>query len=491
MKNIFFYASNNFFDNDIENLIYALIPLNIEERNPLITKKTFRKSLQKQINTAVDIDDIADICLDLVEPYLYLSTSILPTLDTNELINRMQLHEYCNNLLNQVFIKNRDYKQELKDIMVLSYIYQNSKNEIKISKNDTDIKKAKQFTKTTRFLKNDNRLLFYFYKMIINNAAIETADDIEDNRKIYDKICIFKRKSNNAFTETFFGKNPEMISIYDIELFLSLINHPAKNRNPFINHEDKLTNLKIFFKDLSAISLSGKKENTILHYMNENVTLADLQKLWTYNDYLLERITNMNFINSLYKFIDKNRFDLNHIQPLIQFIASPMLRTRLKLIEFIQLNTISSIENYPEWLIFIEKLFTHQIMCVLPISISVFYYLMMLRGKMVNTDKYFKNYLRRSTFFRYNEKDLVIEPQCFSIQKGTTNDKLYQKYIDNCYNKFIMLTAYYNDNNYDHNLVEVTKQWSNNLINILTTINVPRNTNNPYNIILAKEPITI
>lgn len=491
MKNIFFYASNNFFDNDIENLIYALIPLNIEERNPLITKKTFRKSLQKQINTAVDIDDIADICLDLVEPYLYLSTSILPTLDTNELINRMQLHEYCNNLLNQVFIKNRDYKQELKDIMVLSYIYQNSKNEIKISKNDTDIKKAKQFTKTTRFLKNDNRLLFYFYKMIINNAAIETADDIEDNRKIYDKICIFKRKSNNAFTETFFGKNPEMISIYDIELFLSLINHPAKNRNPFINHEDKLTNLKIFFKDLSAISLSGKKENTILHYMNENVTLADLQKLWTYNDYLLERITNMNFINSLYKFIDKNRFDLNHIQPLIQFIASPMLRTRLKLIEFIQLNTMSSIENYPEWLIFIEKLFTHQIMCVLPISISVFYYLMMLRGKMVNTDKYFKNYLRRSTFFRYNEKDLVIEPQCFSIQKGTTNDKLYQKYIDNCYNKFIMLTAYYNDNNYDHNLVEVTKQWSNNLINILTTINVPRNTNNPYNIILAKEPITI
>lgn len=491
MKNIFFYASNNFFDNDIENLIYALIPLNIEERNPLITKKTFRKSLQKQINTAVDIDDIADICLDLVEPYLYLSTSILPTLDTNELINRMQLHEYCNNLLNQVFIKNRDYKQELKDIMVLSYIYQNSKNEIKISKNDTDIKKAKQFTKTTRFLKNDNRLLFYFYKMIINNAAIETADDIEDNRKIYDKICIFKRKSNNAFTETFFGKNPEMISIYDIELFLSLINHPAKNRNPFINHEDKLTNLKNFFKDLSAISLSGKKENTILHYMNENVTLADLQKLWTYNDYLLERITNMNFINSLYKFIDKNRFDLNHIQPLIQFIASPMLRTRLKLIEFIQLNTMSSIENYPEWLIFIEKLFTHQIMCVLPISISVFYYLMMLRGKMVNTDKYFKNYLRRSTFFRYNEKDLVIEPQCFSIQKGTTNDKLYQKYIDNCYNKFIMLTAYYNDNNYDHNLVEVTKQWSNNLINILTTINVPRNTNNPYNIILAKEPITI
>lgn len=491
MKNIFFYASNNFFDNDIENLIYALIPLNIEERNPLITKKTFRKSLQKQINTAVDIDDIADICLDLVEPYLYLSTSILPTLDTNELINRMQLHEYCNNLLNQVFIKNRDYKQELKDIMVLSYIYQNSKNEIKISKNDTDIKKAKQFTKTTRFLKNDNRLLFYFYKMIINNAAIETADDIEDNRKIYDKICIFKKKSNNAFTETFFGKNPEMISIYDIELFLSLINHPAKNRNPFINHEDKLTNLKIFFKDLSAISLSGKKENTILHYMNENVTLADLQKLWTYNDYLLERITNMNFINSLYKFIDKNRFDLNHIQPLIQFIASPMLRTRLKLIEFIQLNTMSSIENYPEWLIFIEKLFTHQIMCVLPISISVFYYLMMLRGKMVNTDKYFKNYLRRSTFFRYNEKDLVIEPQCFSIQKGTTNDKLYQKYIDNCYNKFIMLTAYYNDNNYDHNLVEVTKQWSNNLINILTTINVPRNTNNPYNIILAKEPITI
>ena len=491
MKNIFFYASNNFFDNDIENLIYALIPLNIEERNPLITKKTFRKSLQKQINTAVDIDDIADFCLDLVEPYLYLSTSILPTLDTNELINRMQLHEYCNNLLNQVFIKNRDYKQELKDIMVLSYIYQNSKNEIKISKNDTDIKKAKQFTKTTRFLKNDNRLLFYFYKMIINNAAIETADDIEDNRKIYDKICIFKRKSNNAFTETFFGKNPEMISIYDIELFLSLINHPAKNRNPFINHEDKLTNLKIFFKDLSAISLSGKKENTILHYMNENVTLADLQKLWTYNDYLLERITNMNFINSLYKFIDKNRFDLNHIQPLIQFIASPMLRTRLKLIEFIQLNTMSSIENYPEWLIFIEKLFTHQIMCVLPISISVFYYLMMLRGKMVNTDKYFKNYLRRSTFFRYNEKDLVIEPQCFSIQKGTTNDKLYQKYIDNCYNKFIMLTAYYNDNNYDHNLVEVTKQWSNNLINILTTINVPRNTNNPYNIILAKEPITI
>ena len=491
MKNIFFYASNNFFDNDIENLIYELIPLNLEERNPLIAKITFRKSLKKQINSAVDIDDIADICLDLIEPYLYSKNFIQPTLDTNELINRIQLHEYCTNLLNEVFIKNRDYKQELKDIMVLSYVYQNSKNEIKISKNDTDIKKAKQFTKTTRFLKNDNRLLFYFYNMIINDATIKTANDIEDNRKIYDKICIFKRKSNNAFTETFLGKNPEMTSIYDIELFLSLINHPAKNRNPFINNEDKLTNLKIFFKDLSAISLSGKKANTILHYMNENVTLADLRKLWTYNDYLLEKITNMNFINSLYKFIDKNRFDLNHIQPLIQFIASPMLRTRLKLIEYIQSNTMSSVQIYPEWLIFMERLLAHQIMCVLPISISVFYYLMMLKGKMVNTDKYFKNYLRRSTFFRYNEKDLVIEPRYFSIQKNILNDKLYQKYIDSCYDKFIMLTAYYNDNNYDHNLVEVTKQWSNNLINILTSINVPRNANNPDNIILAEEPITI
>ena len=170
MRNIFFYASDNFFDNDIENLIYELIPLNLEERNPIIPKKTFRKSLQKQINTAVDINDIADICLGLIEPYLYSKNFIQPTLDTNELINRMQLHEYCNNLLNQVFIKNRDYKQELKDIMVLSYIYQNSKNEIKISKNDTDIKKAKQFTKTTRFSKNDNRLLFYFYNMIINDS---------------------------------------------------------------------------------------------------------------------------------------------------------------------------------------------------------------------------------------------------------------------------------------------------------------------------------
>ena len=108
MKNIFFYASNNFFDNDIENLIYELIPLNLEERNPLIDKTTFRKSLQKQINTAVDIDDIADICLDLIEPYLYLKTSIQPTLDTNKLINRMQLHKYCTNLLNEVFIKNKD-----------------------------------------------------------------------------------------------------------------------------------------------------------------------------------------------------------------------------------------------------------------------------------------------------------------------------------------------------------------------------------------------
>lgn len=491
MKNIFFFASDNFWENDIENIIFSLIPLDLEEPNPLISKKTFRKSIQNKMGKINDIDDIADICLKLIKPYLFFNSLVQPTFNNPELLNRMIEHNYYKDLLECVFMRNKDYLQEIKDIMILSYIYQKSQNEIKINENDTSIKKAKQFTMTTRFFKNDNRLLFYFYNIIMNNTAIKTVNDIKDNRKIYDKIGIFKRMVNGAFVKTFFGKNLDMNSIYDIELFLSLINHPTKIRNPFINNDEKLTNIKTFFKDLSAISLSERKKNTILHYMNENVTASDLQKLYVYNDYLLEKITNMNFINGLYKLMDKNRFDLNHIQPLIQFIASPMLRTRLKLIKYIQLNTMPSIEIHPDWLIFMEKLFAHQIMCVLPISILVFYYLMMLKGKMLNTDKYFKNYSRRVTFFRYNEEDLVIEPQYYAISKNVIKNKIYRKYMDSCYDKFIMLTTYYDNNNYDYHLSKITKQWSNILTNILTNINVPRNTNNPDNIVLAEAPIIV
>lgn len=456
MQNIFSFIPNYYLQSnkDIEHIIYQLIPLT-NHYNPFVSLDSFKKSLEKDIihtinNNSNIIEGIANLTLMLCDKYLRPNITLprhRTCIDENFIIDHKTNDFYKN------FFENTSYKIELKDLMVFSYFYTQTIHAKHISEHDPDIIK-------------------FFADTYSSKSNLNDTDCSPDPRKLVDKIyCFSKANNNNPILPVFFNSNKndhcstKFKSYLDIELLLGLVRSSSPRINPFISSKENKNskiNINRFIKNLNFITINNNNPYSILKYIKETAISPSILAL--YNDFFLERITNINFINSLYNLInDFPDLPKSFTKSLDNFVISPLINTRLELLNFVKIrlnNCKTEIERNPEILddiaAILNNIFLHQIYCSNPITILVFHYLMMQTREYlkknpspnISIDSELTSYLEKTChnkFFLDVDNNNTISTNC-PIPSDSTDTK-YMHLVRSIYNHFIEKTPGYADHN--------------------------------------------
>ena len=242
------------------------------------------------------------------------------------------------------------YMQELTDILILAYNYT---------------------TSLTPSIRNTSEKVQQYQEKMRDNRETEL-------RAYNDALYRIKTKNRGQIPLSSYvtDENSSKIrfnSYLDIELMSNFFRYSNGSKNPFIQNKQKLFNLKSFITSFSAISL-GKK-----CYLPIN-TLYD-EQLFSHNQYVLERITNLNFIIAFYFLRNKISKMPNSTSLLIElenWINFPLLTSRLHLISV--LYKIFSKPLKPEQITILsnalESIREYHLYFLLPTLVQGFHYLM-------------------------------------------------------------------------------------------------------------------
>lgn len=478
MKNIFSFISNEILMNQqqLEQIIYTMIPLT-KLGNPLVPLKTFHENINNKLYDIKDIKDIADVTLDLCTSYLVPNIPMTSSFEEITLSHKLLMSPTYEHINKSIF--NNTYKSELKTLMTLSYFY----------------------TKNIEYKpihKNDERLLKFFENKFSPSYKTKQHNDPDyylDPRKLRDKLhYFFKRNNNQPFMPFFFEGNPikkswsmKIMSVLDIEILLALIRSSSKKKNPFVSSMSPNININMFLQNLNLVTLDSTRESSILNYFSDS-SITPTQ-LCIYNDFFLERITNLNFINAFYQLKTNLSFIPDPIiSSLTNFIISPLLSTRLEILNYICNYSQTpglSFDVFPLISNYLEKIFSHQILCALPITNLVFHYLMNIKFKNSSLfneqiDYFFKN--NDNHFFNFNTNKVI--PMKHPLPTKPNNNTEYINLMNIIYKKFIFKSKYYSTHNFEELLNNIiNKNIVGCLVNGFSNANIPNNFENPLNII--------
>lgn len=403
-----------------------------------------KKILLEKLEKNKSAYSIAEMAIALCSPYLkYESKQINNEIHHLDWETRLDLIEEYDkerkNILNLFYesIYKESYKEELIHFIILSYHY--NKSLMKLKKGE-EVQRVYGEKKKTASSVSDK--LVKFYKTERKNKSIILSPFIN------------RSESNNI----------DFYSHYDIEILLGLIESTNEAYNPFLhlsNFEYSEVNINKFLSLFKNMHLNKKDEIKNDFYSEE---------IFIYNQYLLERITNLNFINLLYELQNKYKEYNKDLNSLYQIAASPLLNFRLDFLNAIysilgkiRSSKIIYIDGYKR-IIYHEsrEILKHQLACVLPILNFTFYYLISLSQKEgIEVDSLFKQYfnepnLKEKLSFFTSGMDCTPLPAKKPLPSNT-KDKNYQKLIIEVYRSFIYktTTAIINENIFSRlNLIE-------------------------------------
>lgn len=448
MENLFNFMGNAYFNNPknnkrIEKTIFNWIPLN-DIGNPFIPFKEFKKELSKAANSTATIEEIAELSLKLCAPYLKYHPYLIKTDDTKAV----------EVFLEHIFGNDSGYLTELKNHIILSYFYGINISDKKIAKTDDALLRYYVTKKTANIKSCQASEKNPINKRIENQKTINQKVDNVNARVIVDKFYLFNKKRSSL--DFFFSDEPldsssntiTINSWLDVEIILSLTNSCVKSKNPFLISNDTTSNnnsatskriptkIDLFLKNFQNICLYKDSLVSILKSMDEstqkscNITFTELS---IYNQYFLERFTNLNFINKFYEIKDS----ILPKRTLFSLVNLPLLKFRLRILDFYdkynKLESIYPIRDLRNWEKLLTNVVNQQVICTLPILSMTFHYLMnLLNNKNKETigtsiEGYFntlyKEYKEKQLFyFKYNYKSM-IEPILYKI---SDTDSLYK-----------------------------------------------------------------
>jgi len=413
-------------------LIYRYIPLEIDT---LWSFRKFEAELIHKINdkkAASDVELLADLTIKLCKPYLkyeQISSNINRLINPGdffpyELIQGFQDHFYT-----------KSYEEELKSFMILSYSYSQSKKR-NIKKND--------ISKLLRSSSITPRPVYdHLYKIYNNNNNFNTAF-LGSFLDYYEQTIIFT-------------------SWYDGEIILGLTASAVKSRNPFIfSQTNSPTNTKSFIKAFSHLSLNKHSRKNEFQFINKTDMKAGKiteNKLYIFNQFMLERIGNFNLINRLYYFQQKTPLSIDNLTSLGELVNCPLLRFRISFLDYFE----AQYEKYfkynrlqiPEWDLFLRKSILHQLTCTLPILDLVFHYLAYLATNKCSLsalfessiDKYFDELVANESFafFKYSDIGSCIPSPVHQFPSDMHN-KNYTNLCDIVYECLLHKSFYISEN---------------------------------------------
>lgn len=479
MKKLFGEDYSLIKDDSLENYIYHTIPLSIPQSDGgtksslLMNKEIFHETLKKIVLKKRTLWNIAELSLDLIKDYIPYRPNPFNHYRINEIPEGLFIN--WKNFILLFSYSNDIYKVDLYNLMILSYIY----NEGNIN------------------IKKSSEALTYYLELLRGNEELLKSDNYVMETRLYSEKKYnymgkkYDAKHKNYLLTSYFDKNFDIDNIFDIELILSLLSLRMKKKNPFchqdiINNRDIIvdedTDIKFFLKNLSKLSLNNTHKSkyinnlfNILKEGNNNTfnilkhTKKNNNKLYVYNQFILERILNLNFINQLFTLTNTMNYNIAHA--LSDWIVSPLLKTRLQLLSLItkdnnNLNFLNKNLGNNVFKDIMKELNEHQISCIIPLAITIFHYLVKLKITNINdkvskkveiwcnninnyTKKeyeeqkikqiqiylkqlegnYFKNYLKENPFFIFNKRTNSVEANVKSIPLNA-NVNEYNRFVN-------------------------------------------------------------
>ena len=218
---------------------------------------------------------------------------------------------------------------------------------------------------------------FYYYQIRAEHSFNEDSVYIEAFKKNYTfrskRSFVHKKTGNNYLLRRLLpeGKKPKLFqSIIDIGLIMSLYESGSPKTNPFLYYSDDVSfesyilhenpdfeptsflqnfkfasfdiaSVKKLFEELHATCESlglNKNDNNArqLDYVKNFITNTSKEAYALLNQFLIERITNLNYISALYsKYPDLVNYDktLDWTAAFNHWLVIPLFRTRLFIVE--------------------------------------------------------------------------------------------------------------------------------------------------------------
>ena len=438
MKNLFFFYDEILGreKNYLERCIFYTIPLN-GFSNPLYIKnylddniseeenvlRGFREECKIYLSTIRTVDELTDYVLEVCSSYLYPMEKYENTSNFPQMIYQMA-YQGISKFLDRLR-EDYTYITELKDMMILSYLYKIYSQKIS---------------------KTDERLLNYYKK------KINLKTNKYNTHQIIDKFYYFNRKKTHL--KYYIDKKQKIDSMLDCELIMTFINRLDVKRNIFVIKDEQVTrNLFKFCQDMSFLTVENTDSNCISNnlYLSEKIDLNKMPSdtifsIW--NNFVLERLSNLNFLTKLYQRESIYSISSMLLPEIFRYANSPLISTRLKIIEWLldEFEKLPTFDLRYQWIELFRQIYHHQIMCVIPITLMVFHYFMELIESDIreNIEKSIDIYLEKAydRYLFFTKEDLPQRkesPKKYIIipSKNGNNKNVLKLLKDEKYNTFV------------------------------------------------------
>ena len=410
----------------INNLIF-IVPLAypFNDTNSLLK---IRAQLEELVQS-LPLDELANLCIELCTPYLFSEMDItanmayetekentvlqkLGCLITSDRVSgynsakylKPHIQDYSLDFIQEILQHRDAMLQDIMDFLLLSYGYT-----LSLSKRNStvlyDIVKA--FT-----LKHDDS----------PQADFSTEADLDGSDPASQQTMKINSKTNmtKGYFKTVTGSDHPYLfdlfdyskpsdkanskprvqwrSLYDVPIMLGLVS-AYKKHNPFLHIKFDPThkvNLTKFLSNFDLFKHFPNMNNDIglvsevirrFHKTEDKQSTKLLEdKFWSYYNYSLERVTNINLINKCYAIAATTESPTAPLDSITPLASYPLLKFRLTLLELYTNKWFKA----PEWqrgalALALQNIIQHQIYCTLPLMNIVFHMLVLLK-KGLNAD---------------------------------------------------------------------------------------------------------
>ena len=456
----------------IESFIFRYVPLShsVVETSSLLSfsalNKVFKSLLKERIHVSSDATDdyalqIADLVLDLCEEYLAMPESSTFFPYNQRYTPSASMNAVCQKSIEWMTNLQRNLlnRKDLKRFLVLSYYYIET-HEV----TDADAVKKKDWQEWVDLIFNDTNAKQSSVEDMLKNFKNKHPLILSAFLMPLDKVALETRRMSQPEDRT---RNPiHARSILDLPVLTSMIRTTRQSNNPcVINETDtrERLNLDTFLKNTSFAIHSSfvEKNNTIQDFFHSQKGYSNYTPAVAYifDQFLLERLTGINFINSLYQQSMKIPDSITKI--FARFISSPLCSSRMKMLDYqtellgnSEFNEFISHEWYEElWGRYLEMLLEYHLNCTLPVLDLMYHYMMGLAFEkslilskehyMKSMDDYFLSVCKSSDenddgtaskednhnndellFFRENNNKIIIPNRCsFPLKDMNPNIK--------------------------------------------------------------------
>lgn len=445
LKNIFAFIPNEYLKNEnlIDDFIYEKIPLLLDdgEISNSFMNADFYDIIDNKLKNLDNIQVLADMTLNLCAPYLsiHMEKKSLTQVPFASIVDTMAANNINDVFTNDIFDSSTTYREDLKNILICSYFYIQTVKKIHVKINNEGILNYCTNLKRRLAKTNDNYVV--------------------SEQFIYNKICQWNKRINTKNLNYFF--DDKLNSLVDVELLLPFIYSLSCGKNP--------TNIGKFLKLLQLVTVNKDFSDSLFdEYNMRHFTLMDNLTDKTrndakicismYNQIVLERLTNLNFINKLYQ-SELRDVHPRILQDICSFANLPLIKTRLNILDFIMNNPkfykVTSPDKYYNWQVFIKNVCFHKIMCTIPIILLVFHMLTTRKKKLNDNNKklldstieYFKRNHFKWQFFKQGKNTLLPNMISFANNEIYSSSN-YCRFFDNIHSQFLIQTKQLSEKNF-------------------------------------------